>query len=711
MERGQRVTLGTGLAELEMLPARAQKMLQKAGFQRVEDLLTHFPRRYEDRRRFDGFPHAETAEAVCLHGLIMDCGQRRFGYRRYAEIKVEEAGNGSLATPIYCRWFNMPWIAKTFAAGQEIVLYGRVKEKNSRLVIDHPDFEIIDIEPEGPSIHMNRMVPVYPLRDGLSQKTLREAMHEVLQWIDWGTIQDLLPESPAGDCPKAAAPSAASRRASALGGIHFPKDAEAVRIARQYLALEEFFSLQLNVLCRRQRITGRPGTAHAGRELMSRWKSGLPFSLTAAQERSLAEVAADMAAARPMNRLLQGDVGSGKTAVALAAALIAVDSGSQVAIMAPTQILAEQHFLNFRRQIEPFGVRVCLRTADRREDGGLPLFDGGLECPQIVIGTHALLFEEGFFQKLGLVVIDEQHKFGVAQRARLVRQGGAPDVLVMTATPIPRTLALTAYGDLDISVLDELPPGRGKVTTAVRAGIDMTQLVAFVRRQIEKGRQVFIVYPLVEESDRTEVKAATSEYESWQKRLPGVAVGLVHGRLKAEEKERVMTAFREGRLSALISTTVVEVGVDVPNANLMLVFNAERFGLAQLHQLRGRIGRDRHASYCLFICSDKNLESRQRLGILEETRDGFRIAEADLLQRGPGDLLGEQQSGLPGLRVGDLVSDAPLVYRARELAAAVLASIPCSNRRLTGTCGTSSSMTRCGRWGIDICKFATLVLT
>jgi len=498
MTRATSIGLETPLSALSGLPARSQKLLEKAGFHSVGDLVMHFPRRYEDRRRFDGFPDAETPGAVCLHGQIIDCGLRRFGYRRFAEIKVEDAREGSMASPVICRWFNMPWIARTFAVGQEIVLFGRVKGKGSRLIIDHPDFEIIESDAAGPSIHMNRIVPVYPLRDGLPQKLLRETLHDVLGSIDWADVSDVVPrrfiaEIPGGD----AAGGAHSRRGQAVRDIHFPQCAESARTAREYLAFEEFFCLQLNVLRRRQRMFALAGTAHrATGGLLSRWRAALPFSLTDAQERTIREVTADMAAARPMNRLLQGDVGSGKTAVALAAALIAVESGSQVAIMAPTQILAEQHFRNFRGQLEPLGVRVSVRTSGRREDGFLPLFDGG-GSPQVVIGTHALLFEEGSFDRLGLVVIDEQHKFGVAQRARLVQQGRAPDVLVMTATPIPRTLALTLYGDLDVSVLDEMPPGRGKVTTAVRAGVDPVRLVKFVLDQIENRRQVFIVYPLV----------------------------------------------------------------------------------------------------------------------------------------------------------------------------------------------------------------------
>ncbi|MGI8602660.1 MAG: ATP-dependent DNA helicase RecG [Verrucomicrobiales bacterium] len=672
--------LETPLAGVAAFSVREQKALAKAGFERVGELITHFPRRYEDRRHFDVFPTGETTAAVCLHGRITDCGLRRFGYKKYAEVKVEAADAHALAAPIYCRWFNMPWIAKAFAAGQEIVVFGRVKIKKSRLIIDHPDFEVIDPEAEQ-SIHMDRIVAIYPLRDGLTQKLLRETLHALTRFLDWSTVGELLPATAFGGngsgLTEASRAPGASRRSAAFRDIHFPDSLAAAQAARQHLALEEFFALQLNVLERRNRIVSQIGTSHrSAGTLLRRWKASLSFSLTAAQERVIGEVRDDMAAPAPMNRLLQGDVGSGKTFVALAAALVAVESGSQAAIMAPTQILAEQHFLNFRHHLDPLGIRLSLRTAARCEESFLPLFQGGNESPHIVVGTHALLFEETLFDRLGLVVIDEQHKFGVAQRMRLVRQGRAPDVLVMTATPIPRTLALTLYGDLDVSLLDEMPPGRGKITTAVRSGVEITQVAAFVDQQLARGRQAFIVYPLIEESEKIEVQAASSGHQTWQALLPKTAVGILHGRLKSTEKEAVMGAFRAGEIRVLVSTTVVEVGIDVANASLIVVFNAERFGLAQLHQLRGRVGRAEHASFCVLICSENSPEAVQRLKILEETRDGFQIAEADLQLRGPGELLGQKQSGLPGLRLGDLAADAPLVHRARELAAAVLAQDP-----------------------------------
>ncbi len=654
---------------LEFLPKKTRAMLEKAGLPTIDALLHHYPRRYEDRRHFAGFPQSETGEAVCLHAEITDCQVRRVGYRKYVEIRLEDATGSPLSPVLHARWFNMPWIIKAFAAGQTGVFYGKLKDGRSRLVMDHPDFEIIDPAEPTQSLHMGRVVPVYPLSDGLLQKPLREAMGAVLEKLEDRHLGDVLPETvrpralPTDEPPLT--------RAAALRTIHFPATLEAAARARRHLALEEFFALQLNVLVRRRDMIAQLGFAHeAPGKLLDRWRASLPFALTAAQERSIAEVRADMRRPRPMNRLLQGDVGSGKTFVALAAALLAVEAGRSALIMAPTQVLAEQHYLNFQRHLAPLGVRVGLRTAARQEEKFLPLLDGG-ERPQILVGTHALLFDKTSPDP-GLVVIDEQHKFGVAQRAKLLARGTAPDVLVMTATPIPRTLALTVYGDLDVSVLDELPAGRGKLITAVRAGVDLRQVIAFTQQQLAKGRQAYIVYPLVEESDKLAVKAATTEHQHWQERLPGVTVGLMHGRLKPEEKDAVMAAYRAGTTQVLVSTTVIEVGVDVANANLMLVFNAERFGLAQLHQLRGRVGRGAHTSYCVLICSDHAADAVERLKILEHTRDGFAIAEADLQQRGPGELLGSRQSGVPGLRLGDLAADAPLVHEARALAAATL---------------------------------------
>jgi ATP-dependent DNA helicase RecG len=667
------VTLTTKLATLPFLDVRTQKALASGGFVTTGSLLSHYPFRYEDRRRFAAWPREAAPEPVCLHGTVTDAQLKRIGYRKaFVEVTIEEEETAGFLSPVVLRWFNMPFIYKSFAAGQEIVAFGKVKRaKNGRLMIDHPEYEILTDDPEDARIHLQRIVPVYHAREGVPQKLLRRAVFLVLENIADAEIPDVLPvPSDNGDF-------AGMSRALAVRHIHFSNTAEQMEAARRYLALEEFFALQLNVLRRRQEWQALRGAAHCGPgELVRRWRASLPFALTGAQERAIEEIRGDLASSRPMNRMLQGDVGSGKTFVALAAILIAIESGCQAALMAPTQILAEQHYLNFRRWLEPLELRIALRTATRKEDGFLPLFAGAEEAPQILIGTHALLSDDDSMTNPGLIVIDEQHKFGVEQRARLVRKGSAPDVMVMTATPIPRTLTMTVYGDLDVSILDEIPAGRQPIVTAVSEEPDTTQVVSFLKEQFAAGRQAYLVFPLVEESEALDVRAATEEFEKWKARLPGHEIALLHGRVNPAEKEAVMERFRRGEVRALCATSVIEVGVDVPNATVMIVFDAGRFGLAQLHQLRGRVGRGAHKSYCLLVAGSKDPEILERLRTLVKTTDGFAVAEADLRLRGPGDVLGTAQSGLPGLRLGDLVRDAKLVRTARRLAANTLAGDP-----------------------------------
>jgi len=667
------LNLDTKLADCAFLDEKARKALASGGLGTAGQLLRHFPFRYEDRRRFSDWPRDAGGEQVALHGEITDVQQIRHGYRRaFVEVTLEKGDAAGMLDPVVLRFFNMPWIYKSFAAGQEMIAYGKVKRgSKNRLVMDHPEYEILTGDAEEARIHMQRIVPVYHARESVPQKVLRAAVFGVLERIADGAMPDTLPPpSDAGDF-------AGLSRAVALRRIHFPETMEEMEWARRYLALEEFFALQLNVLRRRHDWHALQGEPHCGEgKLEAQWRAALPFALTGAQERAIAEIKADLAAPRAMNRMLQGDVGSGKTFVALAAMLSAVESGFQAALMAPTQILAEQHYLNFRRWLEPLGIRIALRTGARKEDAGLPLFTGGEESPQMLIGTHALLNGDEAVTNLGLVVIDEQHKFGVEQRARLVRQGRAPDVLVMTATPIPRTLTMTVYGDLDVSILDEIPAGRQAIVTAVREEPDAVQVASFLKAQFAEGRQAYLVFPLVEESGKLDVRAVTVEFETWRKRLAPHEVALLHGRVPGDEKEAVMGRFRRAEVQALCATSVIEVGVDVPNATVMIVFDAERFGLAQLHQLRGRVGRGAHKSYCILVASGKNPEALDRLRTLEKTTDGFAVAEADLMLRGPGDLLGTAQSGLPGLQLGDLVRDAKLVRTARRLASDILAADP-----------------------------------
>ena len=651
----------TELSAVGFLAAKEVISLSSAGIRTIRHLLDWLPRRYEDRRRFDSFPTQAGGAAVCVRGTVVDT-RNRFGPRiRFYEAVVADASGSPMGpATITCRWFNMPFLSKVLAAGQEIVLHGKPKDFQGRVVIDHPDFEVIK-DDAGPSIHLERIVPIYRNVSGIAQRRLREIQYLVADEVDAGTLGigfEVDPTYP---------------RHEAYREVHFPDSAEQADAARRRFALEEFFNVQLNVVWRRNQILHSNGRVLGRRTaLLTSFYESLPFDLTGAQKRSIREILGDMREARPMNRLLQGDVGSGKTFVAMAAMLLAVDSGAQAALMAPTQILAEQHFLTFRKWLEPLGVRVALRTAARQEENHLDI-EGRA---QIVIGTHALLYDDRLFSDLGLIVIDEQHKFGVIQRGRLIEQGTRPDVLVMTATPIPRTLTMTIYGDLDVSILDERPAGRGKLVTALRVKPKQTDLNRFVKDQLDAGRQAYLVYPLVEESDKLKVESATSAHEKWKKRLAHFEVGLIHGKIDPEEKESVMRRFRDGAIDALVATSVIEVGVDVPNANLMIVHHAERFGLAQLHQLRGRIGRGEHKSYCILLTDGKSPDAMEKLGVLAKTSDGFVIAEEDLRLRGPGDVLGTMQSGLGDFRFPDYLADTSLLREARALADRVLSEDP-----------------------------------
>lgn len=655
------MNLETPLVETDVVPPPRARQLERFGIATVGALLLHFPRRYEDRTQFDHFP-AETADkAVCVCGIVKKTSLRRLrGGQRMFDVLIEEEDAGAFGGRLVCRWFNSHWVEKMIAQGHTLVVHGKPKLSAGNVVITHPEFEIVEDDAEQ-SIHLKRIVPIHAATEGLTPRVLRRIVWDVLERLEDDVVAQLVP--PALD---------RMPRAWALRQMHFPKSWEDLAKARKHLVLEEFLAMQLAVSAKRAELKAERGEPHCGPgEIMRRLHASLPFPLTGAQQRAVAEIRDDLASARPMNRLLHGDVGSGKTLVAMSAMLLCVESGFQAALMAPTQILAEQHFLNFRRLLEPLGIRVSLRTGARKEDAGeMPLFspqiEGANSEPHIFVGTHALLYEGAGISRLGLAVIDEQHKFGVMQRARLRGEGAVPDVLVMTATPIPRTLTMTLYGDLDVSTLDEMPPGRGRIVTLVRPPEKLPDAVKFIRTQLDEGRQAYIVYPLVEESERLEAKAATAEFAKWSDLLAPMKCALLHGRVPPEEKDAVMTAFRSGATKALIATTVIEVGVDVPNANVMLIENAERFGLAQLHQLRGRIGRGAHKSWCVLLTTGNDAESLEKLRILENTGDGFEIAEADLRLRGPGDLLGTAQSGLAPLRLGDLFADSDLMKLARN---------------------------------------------
>ncbi len=660
--------LSQELENCDWVPRARLTPLRRLGISTIADLLTHFPRRHEDRREFAGFPREESESPICICGEVTKTSLRRFGgWKKIFEATLQEDEANALSQPLVLRWFNLHYVQKMIATGQRLVVFGKPRLRGQRICMEHPEFEVIESD-DDLSIHFRRITPIYPATEGLSQRVFRGLVFHALENLAADEVETLLPRN-----------HGMGSRRSALQQIHFPESTEQLAEARRHLVFSEFFTMQMIIASRRAQAANRQGVAHAGSgELLERFRKALPFDLTEAQSRVLAEIRRDLESKQPMNRLLQGDVGSGKTVVAISAMLLAVEAGFQAALMAPTQILAEQHYAVLRQWLEPLGMKLALRTGTRREENSLPLFASGErtggadDTPDIIVGTHALLYEGVSFQNLGLVVIDEQHKFGVSQRARLTAREPAPDVLVMTATPIPRTLTMTVYGDLDVSIIDEMPANRGKIITAVRDTSKLGEVLAFIRSEFEAGRQAYVIYPLIEESDKLDVKAAAAEFELWGERLRPFRCELLHGRIPSPEKQSIMDRFRRGETNALISTTVIEVGVDVPNATVMLVENAERFGLAQLHQLRGRIGRGKHKSYCILLTKEKSPETVAKLGVLEKTSNGFEVAEADWDQRGPGDLLGTAQSGLPDLKLGNLKTDMDLMQRARTAANAIL---------------------------------------
>ena len=871
------------LEELSWIPRPKLLALRRLGIETVEDLITHFPRRHEDRTEFPKFPREESDVPICLCGEVVKTSLRRFGgWKKIFEATLQESNPNALSEPLVCRWFNLHYVQKMIATGQRLVVFGKPRLRGKRICMDHPEFEVIENDEEI-SIHFRRITPVYPATEGVSQRVLRGMIYRLL---------NELPSSAAGLDRLAPRNLVHGERRDAIRAIHFPTSWEARDAAHEHLVITEFFTMQMLIASRHASACIRQGEKHCGAgALLDRFLKSLPFELTLAQSKVIGEIRRDLAANHPMNRLLQGDVGSGKTVVAIAAMLLAVEGGYQAVFMAPTQILSEQHYDVLRRWLEPLGVRLALRTAARQEESGrMPLFerdaqspgsarlrragdgilpsrtfsethltpgaqysrrrlphfkkpwaiyamtvttahrrslspqarsivlnawrhfhnsryelfaicvmpdhvhalfqpwpknetpgdetrlwsltelmrslksftareinraerkagavwekqtfdryirsdrdlaekfhyilrnpwDAGVakqnqdypwvwtpqdemrvlrssspqnaatstlqacapqtpfasDGPQMIVGTHALLYDKVSFSNLGLVVIDEQHKFGVAQRGQLSARDPAPDVLVMTATPIPRTLTMTIYGDLDVSTIDEMPRNRGKIITAVRDESKLGDVLTFLRTQLEAGRQLYVIYPLIDESEKLEAKAAAAEYELWRERLHPFCCELLHGRIPPSEKQEIMGRFRRGETKALISTTVLEVGVDVPNATVMLIENAERFGLAQLHQLRGRIGRGEHKSYCILLTSAQTKEASTKLAVLERTSDGFEVAEADWELRGPGDLLGTAQSGLPALKIGNLKKDAHLMRRARAAAISILERDP-----------------------------------
>jgi ATP-dependent DNA helicase RecG len=648
-------------------PARAA-MLEAKGLRTVADLLLYPPFRYEDRTVVKTVGELAPGEQATVIARVHSVRSAPLGRRQAGIFEVVFADNAG--AKLTGKWFHGQYLANVLAPGMAVALFGKVEfDSFTRgMAMLHPDYEIIPDEDDPEAfLHTGRIVPVYEAAGKVTTRVFRVLTHRVLEAV--GGADDPLPDS--------------LRRRLGLPGyweslreLHFPPHSADIRALNSFrspahwrLIFEEFFWLECGLALKRQKARAQAGVSfQLTASVRERIKAMLPFKPTGAQKRVLKEIAADMAAPHPMMRLLQGDVGSGKTLVAAEAAVIAIENGYQAALLAPTEILATQHYLSLKRLFARIGCEVALLVGSQtaKEKQGIKKVIAAGLVP-MVVGTHALLEEDVEFHKLGLAIIDEQHRFGVMQRLRLQKKGITPDVLVMTATPIPRTLALTIYGDLDTSVIDELPPGRQPVVTRHVTEDRVAQVWDFVRREIDQGRQAYVVYPVIEDSETQAMKAAEKMHAHLASEVfPDFTVGLLHGRLKPDEKEAVMQRFLRNEVQILVSTTVIEVGVDVPNATVMVIEHAERFGLAQLHQLRGRVGRGAQQSYCILVTGKLNETGKERIRTMVESSDGFYIAEIDLKLRGPGEFFGTRQSGMPALRIANIVRDREILEIARS---------------------------------------------
>lgn len=662
------------------------EVFEKMGILTAGDLIRHYPRHHLDFQNRLLIRELKPGQEVTVFGTIRSVGafQTKRGNVSILTIVIGD-GTGSVVISRFIGGRSNKYLLERYKSqypkGAQVLASGVVERDRytSRLQLKNAEIEVLaeggDGADELTSLHTGRLVPVYPLTEGLGLRHLRSVMHNALEAFS-DAIVDPLPDNIIHQYNL-------TDLRSALWGIHFPEDVEMKDESRRRLVFDELFAIQLQLAYRRyQRALTEDALAFKLPEggIIDQFKAALPFKLTNAQDRVFGEIARDLASNKPMHRLVQGDVGSGKTVVAAMASLIAIDNGYQVAVMAPTEILAEQHFRQFQKWLTPLGLRTALfvgkQGVKERRAMQQALVAGQVH---VAVGTHALIQDAVDFNKLGLIVIDEQHRFGVKQRAKLKAKGYNPELLTMTATPIPRTLALTLHGDLDVSEIDELPPGRKPIETKVLTPGEKKQVWEFIRGEVRKGRQAYIVFPLIEESETMSAKAATIEYETLRQSVfpePEFKIGLMHGKLKPAEKELVMDQFRKGEFHILVCTTVIEVGVDVPNSSVMVIENADRFGLAQLHQLRGRVGRGADQSYCFLIANAGSETTRQRLDIMEKTNDGFVIAEKDLEIRGPGEFLGVRQSGLPDLILADLVNDTSTLEHARNAALDIIKDDP-----------------------------------
>ncbi len=670
--------LDTPIQYAKGIGPRLALLFNKLNIHTFEDLLYHLPFRYLDRRRLNSMDRVEIGKNQCLLGQVQAAGEVRLGRgpRQVFEVVLSD-GKGHLLA----KWFhyNRKFFERRFKKGERFLFFGEVGFFRGEKQMIHPEVRPLHefVDEEALQDYLG-LVPVYSATEGLLQGQIRKAVKGLLQDLSgmWGEI------FPEALLERFNLPS----WGAALHHLHQPPEVsdpsdllQGKTPFHRRLVFEELFFLQLGLQLKRRNVGMVEGFFHEARvDLRHRLLSSLPFELTRSQIQASEQIALRMCRPEPMNLLLQGDVGSGKTLVSLLACLLAIENKFQAVLMVPTEILAEQHFKNFKHWLEPLGIPVFLLTASTKAGERKNILSRLREgVASLTLGTHALLEEEVQFQNLSLVVVDEQHRFGVRQRLQLMGKGRRPDILVMTATPIPRSLSMTLYGDLDLCVMTELPRGRKPIVTRIMREKDRVKLYDFVRKKMAEGRQAYFVFPLIEESEKLDLQDATRAYEKLQEEFAGIRVGMIHGRMKAVEKEAVMSAFKAGEMQILVATTVIEVGIDVPNASLMVVEHAERFGLSQLHQLRGRVGRGSEKSYCILATGYANSElARARLQVMEQYSDGFSIAEEDLKIRGPGDFLGTRQSGLPELRVANLIKDVVLLEEAQNEAKCLLERDP-----------------------------------
>ncbi|GAV23710.1 ATP-dependent DNA helicase RecG [Carboxydothermus pertinax] len=634
------------------------KLLQKLKIETIKDLIFYFPKRYEDRSFLKKVSELKSDEITTVLGKIVEVKE----ITPKTKLKILKVGISDDSGIAYGCFFNQSYLKKIFTLGKKVYFYGKVEKRFFETNINVYEYEFWEEE----AIHTNRLVPIYSVTENLSPKVLRQIIKNALD----KHLEEINEPLPLDILKKYGLPEITT----ALLNLHFPESLELAELARRRMVFEEFLMFFLAIGKFKENLEKRPGISIIGNgELEKSFLSLLPFKLTPAQEKVWNEIKEDLAANKPMNRLVQGDVGSGKTILAALALVKAVEAGFQGALMAPTEILAEQHYLNLNRLFTPIGIKVVLLSGSlspRKREAVYQAIKNGYA--DVVIGTHALIQDGVTFKNLGVAIVDEQHRFGVDQRSSLMQKGLFVNQLVMSATPIPRTLALTIYGDLDVSVVDTLPAGRKPIRTYWISSQDKGKAYAFLLKQVAEGRQGYVVCPLVEESDKLQVEAVTKLYEFLTKKFPQYSWGLMHGRLKASEKEEVMENFRKNKIQILVSTTVIEVGVDVPNANVIIIEDAWRFGLAQLHQIRGRVGRGEHQSYCFLLGNPKNQEGIVRMKIMEKYNDGFKIAEEDLKLRGPGELAGTRQSGTWEFKLADIVRDQSLLFLAKKEADYIL---------------------------------------